>query len=132
LQVLSSDLHAEVEWLNAVALKYIKNYQIWHHRQLIISRLSSVEGEFEFLAEMLDKDAKNYHVWSYRQWLVKKFDLWDAGELQECERFLHHDIRNNSAWNHRWFVVFGKLENQPVPSELFYSEAKSVSTKPQI
>lgn len=76
---------------------------------------------------MLDKDAKNYHVWSYRQWLVKKFDLWDAGELQECVRFLNHDIRNNSAWNHRWFVVFGKLENQHITSELFDREIKSVT-----
>lgn len=127
INVLSSDLHAEIEWLNEVALKYIKNYQIWHHRQLIISRLDSADGEFDFLAEMFDKDAKNYHVWSYRQWLVKKFNLWDAGELDECERHLHHDIRNNSAWNHRWFVVFGRLEGKPIGGETWNREVAFVS-----
>lgn len=57
---------------------------------------------------MFEADAKNYHVWSYRQWLVRRFDLWDQGELEETERFIGEDIRNNSAWNHRWFVVFGR------------------------
>ena len=59
---------------------------------------------------MFEKDAKNYHVWSYRQWLVRRFNLWDKGELEDIELLLKHDIRNNSAWNHRWFVVFGKAD----------------------
>ena len=57
---------------------------------------------------MFKSDAKNYHVWSYRQWLVRRFDLWDQGELGETERLIDEDLRNNSAWNHRWFVVFGR------------------------
>lgn len=58
---------------------------------------------------MLAKDAKNYHVWSYRQWLVRRFGLWaeDSGELEAVEALLREDVRNNSAWNHRWFLVFG-------------------------
>jgi protein farnesyltransferase/geranylgeranyltransferase type-1 subunit alpha len=58
---------------------------------------------------MFAKDEKNYHVWSYRQWLVDRFALWaDANELRFVERLLHSDVRNNSAWNHRWFVIFGR------------------------
>lgn len=54
---------------------------------------------------MLEADAKNYHVWSYRQWLVKRFDMWDQGELQDMERMIDDDVRNNSAWNHRFYIV---------------------------
>ena len=53
-------------------------------------------------------DAKNYHTWSYRQWLLAFFDderLWE-GELGFVERLLDEDVRNNSAWHHRFFVLF--------------------------
>lgn len=59
---------------------------------------------------MFALDSKNYHVWSYRQWLVKRFGLWDDGELEAVDMLLKMDVRNNSAWNHRWFVVFGRDE----------------------
>lgn len=42
-----------------------------------------------------------------RQWLVRRFELWDT-ELPDIEQLLVRDIRNNSAWNHRYFVVFGR------------------------
>ena len=63
--------------------------------------------ETAFLARMFAKDAKNYHVWSYRQWLVRHFSLWDS-EVPYIESLLQSDVRNNSAWNHRWFVVFAR------------------------
>lgn len=28
------------------------------------------------------------------------------------ERLLGADVRNNSAWNHRWFVVFGRVDTK--------------------
>ncbi|KAI9729051.1 MAG: CAAX geranylgeranyltransferase alpha subunit [Chrysothrix sp. TS-e1954] len=115
---LGADLHQELEWLNGVSLKHIKNYQIWHHRQMLLTRLKELEppleackGESEFLSEMFEQDVKNYHVWSYRQWLVREFGLWEGhGELEEAEAFLARDIRNNSAWNFRWFLAFGREE----------------------
>ena len=63
--------------------------------------------ETAFLARMFAKDAKNYHVWTYRQWLVRHFSLWDS-ELPYVESLLQSDIRNNSAWNHRWFIAFAR------------------------
>lgn len=60
------------------------------------------------MARMFEADAKNYHVWSYRQWLVRRFGLWDVGELAVVDGLLQADVRNNSAWNHRWFIVFGR------------------------
>ena len=103
-----ADLKKELEWLNETALAHQKNYQIWHHRNLIVDKLNSCEGEAEFVERMFELDAKNYHVWSYRQWLVKRFGLWEKGELEFTERMLEKDVRNNSAWNHRWFIVNGQ------------------------
>lgn len=86
---------------------------------------------------MFEKDAKNYHVWSYRQWLVRKFELWDRGELEEVERLLLRDVRNNSAWNHRWFLVFGRYEtgvdeagNEIMARELDYAK-EAIRAAPQ-
>ena len=77
-----------------------------HHRQFIMSHLTTLPPtEIAFLARMFNQDAKNYHVWAYRHWLVRHFSLWDS-ELPYIESLLLEDVRNNSAWNHRWFVVF--------------------------
>jgi len=111
LFAINADLQEELEWLNETALAHQKNYQIWHHRNLLIDKLGDecdVEAEREFVERMFERDAKNYHVWSYRQCLVKRFGLWDKGELDFTEKMLEQDIRNNSAWNHRWFVVNGR------------------------
>ncbi|KAK0282793.1 CAAX geranylgeranyltransferase alpha subunit [Friedmanniomyces endolithicus] len=108
LFALDSDLREELEWLSETALAHQKNYQIWHHRNLVVDRLGSCEGETGFVERMFERDAKNYHVWCYRQWLVRRFGLWEEGELEFTERMLGEDVRNNSAWNHRWFVVNGR------------------------
>lgn len=53
-------------------------------------------------------DTKNYHTWAYRQWLLAEFnspELW-AGELDFVDMMLSHDVRNNSAWHHRFFVTW--------------------------
>jgi protein farnesyltransferase/geranylgeranyltransferase type-1 subunit alpha len=67
-----------------------------------------VRQEEDFVAKMFKRDAKNYHVWSYLQWLVQRFDLWDsAQELEAVDELLKQDPRNNSGWNHRYYVLFG-------------------------
>jgi protein farnesyltransferase/geranylgeranyltransferase type-1 subunit alpha len=118
LKALNANLTKELSWLNETALAHQKNYQIWHHRQLVVDRLNSCKGEAEFISQMFELDAKNYHVWSYRQWLVRRFDLWDEGELEATEQLIEDDVRNNSAWNHRFFVVSGcepsRLEDKNV------------------
>jgi len=113
-QERQKSLRQELEWLNDTALDHQKNYQIWHHRMLVVDKLGSVEGEQEFVEQMFDKDAKNYHVWSYRQWMVRRFDLWEKGELEFTEGLIGRDVRNNSAWNHRWFVVNGREGSEGV------------------
>ncbi len=118
LFALNSSVDAELAWVNAVALENQKNYQIWHHRQVLIDHLfpsiasaeekkALAKSEREFMTKMFDEDSKNYHVWSYRQYLVRKMDMWDdIEELKSVERLLREDVRNNSAWSHRFFLVF--------------------------
>ncbi|QSS56236.1 CaaX farnesyltransferase alpha subunit Ram2 [Histoplasma capsulatum var. duboisii H88] len=112
LEALKKDLSEELAWVNKLALQYLKNYQIWHHRQLIMSNSQSFPtlpaNEQQFLMQMLALDSKNYHVWTYRHWLVRHFKLWDhPQELADVEALIDQDVRNNSAWNHRWTLKFG-------------------------
>jgi protein farnesyltransferase/geranylgeranyltransferase type-1 subunit alpha len=109
----------EMAWLNRVALANLKNYQIWHHRHLLVENYfptiaddptaiaSFAAAEREFLQKILSADTKNYHVWSYRSYLIGKLNLFgDAGELASIEAMIDDDVRNNSAWSHRFFLVF--------------------------
>lgn len=88
--------------------------------------LGDPSGEMKFVEATLDVDAKNYHTWAYRQWVLVYFGgmgesqhdlvspgvsqfphLWDA-ELGYTDMMIRRDIRNNSAFNHRWFCIFGR------------------------
>ncbi|KAF3348088.1 Malic acid transport protein [Verticillium dahliae VDG2] len=103
-------------WLNGVSLDHLKNYQIWHHRQLLLDHVHARIGsdatavkklahdESHFLRLILAEDTKNYHVWSYRQYLVRRLGLWTAQELAATQTLIEDDVRNNSAWSHRFFV----------------------------
>lgn len=118
LLALNYPVDEELEWMNQVALDNQKNYQIWHHRQTLIDHLyptisnspsklqALAKSETDFFTKMFNEDAKNYHVWSYRQYLVRKLNLFNESELQSIEALLRRDVRNNSAWSHRFFIVF--------------------------
>lgn len=118
LFALKLPIEEEIEWMNNVALDNQKNYQIWHHRQLLIDYIyptvsdnpaklqALADSELEFMTQMFDEDCKNYHVWSYRQYLVRKLNLFNEKEIKSIEELLRQDVRNNSAWAHRFFLVF--------------------------
>lgn len=57
-----------------------------------------------------------------RQWLVRRFNLWENGEIEYLNELLDDDVRNNSAWNHRFFVLFGRGE--PLPDETIEKEIR--------
>ena len=81
-------LEREIGYLDKIAVQHEKNYQIWHHRQMVMDRIGEVLGsvgagrmigieenqklrgmvrsEQAFTGKMFDLDSKNYHVWSYR------------------------------------------------------------------
>lgn len=131
LDPLGRTASEELSWLTATSMKNLKNYQIWQHRQVVMSKLSTLpDGETKFLADVLAKDTKNYHVWSYRQWLVKHFGLWaedgaaGAAELAYTKHMLSLDVRNNSAWNHRYFVLFQKSGRDTLPEAVIEREVR--------
>jgi hypothetical protein len=55
-------------------------------------------------AGALDADSKNYHAWAHRQVVVAAGAAWQQ-EQQYVQRLLAEDVRNNSAWNQRFFVL---------------------------
>mmetsp|Transcript_34351 Transcript_34351/g.96845 ORF Transcript_34351/g.96845 Transcript_34351/m.96845 type:complete len:346 (+) Transcript_34351:279-1316(+) len=116
LEAKGADLGAEMDWVNALSLcGGSKNYQLWNHRRFLVQgiigplgsgpqRESAVETELAFTHDVLVDEPKHYHAWAHRQWVVQEFSSW-AGELAVCERFIDADVRNNSAWNHRYFCL---------------------------
>jgi protein farnesyltransferase/geranylgeranyltransferase type-1 subunit alpha len=123
LTKLGLSIPDEISWLNEVALENLKNYQIWHHRQLLLdSYYPSIssdpvavkklgKSETDFISRILEEDTKNYHVWSYRQYLVGKLGLWTPAELGATQNMIEDDVRNNSAWSHRFYLVFSDPNN---------------------
>lgn len=128
LLALKSPLDVELKLMDSLAIEFLKTYQVWHHRRLILTALhdsppsasttsypsarDAAKSELGFITRALLTDTKNYHTWSYRQWLLAFFDLpelW-SGELDYLEVMLKEDVRNNSAWHHRFFVVFGRVK----------------------
>jgi protein farnesyltransferase/geranylgeranyltransferase type-1 subunit alpha len=165
LKALNLSITEELEWVNEVALSNQKNYQIWHHRQMMIDLLfPTLDGdraaviklakqETAFMNEMFSLDSKNYHVWSYRQYLVRKLSLFttqtssdpepQVNELSEIERMLKDDVRNNSAWAHRFYIVFSDpghstpearaLEQDPlVPASIIDREVEFAQTQTRL
>lgn len=125
---LKKSLEEELDFIEILANENMKSYQVWQHRRLIVTALSDPSKELEFVKNGLKNDSKNYHTWVYRQWVLSHFagldhhdvgtgdenlnqcsklfpELWN-GELDYVESLLQEDIRNNSAWNHRYFVLF--------------------------
>lgn len=110
LLAINAPLDAEMRLMDELAIKFLKTYQVWHHRRLIVTLTRKPRAELDFIAKALSEaDQKNYHTWSYRQWLLSYFndeeDLWSK-ELDFVHVMLTKDVRNNSAWHHRFFVVW--------------------------
>ncbi|RMZ87975.1 hypothetical protein DV736_g4791, partial [Chaetothyriales sp. CBS 134916] len=126
---IKQGVERELGWLEGTSERNLKNYQIWHHRQsLLTSYPRSLitasflhDHEIPFVTHILSFDAKNYHVWTYRQWLCRHFPEYllppspgitgrtegSTSEIESVETMIDKDVRNNSAWAHRYFVVFG-------------------------
>lgn len=139
-----------------------KNYQVWHHRKIIVEWLQDSSEELAFIETVLCKDAKNYHAWQHRQWCIQTFkqvhlyilyvykiyvysniffimtetkcvsNIYNYGcslydkELEYVEQLLNDDVRNNSAWNQRYFVISNttKFEQEVIDREVDFALEK--------
>jgi len=106
LGITKEALGTELEFMREVNLINTKNYQLWNHRRFVMTHLgpSCIPCEIAFIDEVFRDDAKHYHAWAHRQWLVRTFAKWD-GEMECTTRMIAEDVLNNSAWNHRFFVL---------------------------
>jgi len=96
----------ELAYTTEMAMNNMKNYQVWHHRRAVVDALKDGSQELAFIRTVLSDsgDAKNYHAWGHRQWVLRTFGGWEA-ELAYVEELLQQDLRNNSAWNQRFYVL---------------------------
>ena len=140
-------LYKELDFLDTFALVNMKNYQVWYanmtltrrqHRKLIVSILGDPTRELDFVSSVLDHDGKNYHTWAYRQWILAHFGglgfrdesvsavgagqyphFW-ASDIAYADKMIQDDVRNNSAYNHRWYCIFGRAMHgrSELPAEM--------------
>lgn len=73
LKALNKDLTEELKYIQNVILKTPKNYQVWHHRRVLVEWLEDPSQELYLTETVLGEDAKNYHAWQHRQWAIKTF-----------------------------------------------------------
>jgi|UniRef100_A0A7S4GJI2 protein farnesyltransferase/geranylgeranyltransferase type-1 subunit alpha len=106
LLALGCDFQEELEWMRPQLMACPKNYQMWfHRRELIIHDPNrDIVQEKALIDAALDDDSKNYHSWCHRRWLVQTYGAYD-GELDWVADMLQIDVRNNSAWNYRYFLM---------------------------
>lgn len=116
----ASLLQTEFEFSKSFCEDFAKNYQIWSHRRKLVEHMFAKSNEEEQIALLireldfvsqifqLTDDDKNYHAWAHRQYMWQMFPQGHTNleeELKFCEDLLAKDCRNNSAWNHRYFVL---------------------------
>lgn len=85
------DSNEELNWLDSITVENQKNYQIWHHRKVLIEKLNNPNHEIELLNRVFDDEPKNFHAWCHRIWVVRRFNLYE-GELDYVEEKLNEVI----------------------------------------
>ncbi|TNN05537.1 Protein farnesyltransferase/geranylgeranyltransferase type-1 subunit alpha [Schistosoma japonicum] len=117
IEEISPDLNDELRFVDELIEEYSKNYQLWHHRQWVVEKLSNQNKNdsafiiqlgsnvLDFVGSVISDDPKNYHAWQHRRWTVTFFKVPIEKELAFTEQMLVNDVHNNSAWNHRYYIV---------------------------
>lgn len=119
-------LDNEMHFINEMASRSPKNYQLWNHRRRFALKRGAfhAQEELDYAAECLAEDHKNYHAWAHRQAIVRHFGLWQQ-ELEVVNELLLEDVRNNSAWNQRFFIISeSDLFFNKMAGELHYVKEK--------
>ena len=123
-KVKEINLMDELKWLDDECIKNQKNYQMWHHRKLLIEKMNDVSQEKKLLDEIFKSEPKNFHAWTHRIWMIRRFNNIE-GEYNFIERMLDDDIKNNSVWNYRFFFVLylngNKLNHNAIANEINYT-----------
>ena len=117
----------ELNWLDKQIEENQKNYQIWHHRKLLIEKLNDPSHEKDVLNNVFSSEPKNFHAWSHRIWMIRRFNNTE-GELDFIEKMLKDDIKNNSVWNYRFFLI-QYINNNKIDKNIIEKEIKYAINK---
>eukprot|EP00792_Barthelona_sp_PAP020_P007247 TRINITY_DN3131_c1_g1_i1.p1 TRINITY_DN3131_c1_g1~~TRINITY_DN3131_c1_g1_i1.p1 ORF type:complete len:298 (+),score=73.30 TRINITY_DN3131_c1_g1_i1:464-1357(+) len=109
---LNISIEQQTKLVDDVVKGFARSYQLWNHRQWMVKNFRCHEAELVITAQILSNDQKNYHCWSHRQWVItymKENNLADANfidqELTYSMDMIEQDFFNNSAFNHRYFML---------------------------
>ena len=126
-KVKEIDPKEELEWLDSQMVENQKNYQIWHHRKLLIELLNDESHEKKILDAVFQGEPKNFHAWSHRIWMIRRFNNVE-GEFEFIENMLMNDIKNSSVWNYRFFLILfinnNKIDKEIIEKEINYAIEK--------
>ena len=126
-KVKEIDPYKELNWLDEMMVENQKNYQIWHHRKLLIEKINDASHEKKILNDVFQLEPKNFHAWTHRIWMIRRFNNIE-GEFDFIEDMLKNDIKNNSVWNYRFFLVNftnnNKLNKDIIEKEIKYAIEK--------
>ena len=121
------NLISELNWLDLIMVENQKNYQIWHHRKLLIDKLNDASHEKNLLGKVFEYEPKNFHAWTHRIWMIRRFNNTED-EFDFIDKMLKDDVKNNSAWNYRFFLVQyingNKMEKKVIEDEMKYALEK--------
>ena len=121
-QIKEIDINQELKWLDNQMVENQKNYQIWHHRKLLIEKMNDPSHEKNVLNEVFSSEPKNFHAWSHRIWMIRRFNNIE-GEFEFIEDMLNNDIKNNSVWNYRFFLI-QYINNNNIDKNIVEQEIK--------
>ena len=117
----------ELNWLDETIVMNQKNYQIWHHRKLLIEKMNDVSHEKNILAKVFESEPKNFHAWIHRIWMIRRFNNTE-NEFDFIDKMLKEDVKNNSVWNYRFFLVQyingDKIDKNIIENEIKYALEK--------
>lgn len=85
---LDLNLENELNFLDENMVENQKNYQIWHHRKVIVEKSQIFAKEKPMLNEIFDDEPKNFHAWCHRIWVVRRFNLTE-NELEWVEEMIN-------------------------------------------
>lgn len=87
LKALDFDLQGELAYTEEIMIDNPKNYQVWHHRRVIVEWLNDSSHELALTEEILGMDAKNYHAWQHRQWAIQTFKYVRFSHISTWSQF---------------------------------------------
>jgi hypothetical protein len=112
-----STIAGELAFISRSLLPDSKNYHTWAYRQFVLTHFGALltdadwARELDWTASLLRVD-KPAAVEGEAEAVAKEEeaedDSWEDDGASEGREEHEGDIRNNSAWTHRWFLSFGR------------------------